>query len=125
MSGFFQVKMLSKYFHSISNSSKKEGLTSMGIKFGREYPDIIKDFTEALCSIEECYTFLEMTAEDWSGLEPEEQRECVQTLADDVFYGLGSEPKMHVGNCSISYDKEKHVIVIYHEEKLINVIYLV
>ncbi|PZE20119.1 hypothetical protein [Paenibacillus xerothermodurans] len=97
----------------------------MGIKFGREYPDIITDFTEALCSIDECYTFLEMTPKEWQGLEPDEQRECIKTLADDVFYGLGTEPRMRIGTCTINYDREKHVIVIHHEDKLINVVYLV
>jgi hypothetical protein len=97
----------------------------MGIKFGREYEDIIGDFTEALLSIEECYTFLEMTADEWSELELEERREYTQTLADDLFYGLGSDPRIRVGSCTLSHDKDKHVIVIYHEEKLINVIYLV
>lgn len=97
----------------------------MGIKFGREYPDIISDFTEALLSIDECYSFLEMTAGEWEELEPEERRACIQTLADDLFYGLGTDPKIPVGRCTLSHDKEKHVIVIYHEETLINVIYLV
>ncbi|NOU92039.1 hypothetical protein GC093_02150 [Paenibacillus sp. LMG 31456] len=97
----------------------------MGIKFGREYPDIINDFTEALYSMDECYSFLEMTSEEWNELEPEEQQECIKTLADDIFYGLGSDPKMSVGKCTISHDKDKHVIVIYHGEKLISVIYLV
>jgi hypothetical protein len=97
----------------------------MGIKFGREYEDIIHDFTEALLSIDECYAFLEMTAEEWNELEPDEHRECIKTLADDVFYGLGKDPKMRVGSCTVSHEKEKHVIVIHHEETLINVIYLV
>lgn len=97
----------------------------MGIKFGREYPDIINDFTEALYSIDECYSFLEMSSEEWNELEREEQQECIKTLADDLFYGLGSDPKMYVGSCTITHDKDKHVIVIYHKEKLISVIYLV
>lgn len=29
----------------------------MGIKFAREYNDIIDDFTQALHSIDECYAF--------------------------------------------------------------------
>jgi len=97
----------------------------MGVKFGREYPDIINDFTEALHSIDECYAFLEMTPEEWEELEGEEQQECIKTLADDLFYGLGSDPKMMIGNCTVSHDNEKHVIVISHNEKLISVIYLV
>jgi hypothetical protein len=97
----------------------------MGIKFGREYEDIIHDFSEALLGIDECSTFLEMTAEQWNELELEERRECTQTMADDLFYGLGSNPRMLIGNCAISHDKDKHVIVIHHEETLINIIYLV
>lgn len=97
----------------------------MGIKFAREYNDIIDDFTQALHSIDECYSFLEMTPEDWNELDGEEQQECIKTLADDLFYGLGTEPKMRVGSCTVSHDREKHVIVIYHEGKLISVVYLV
>ncbi|OXM83206.1 hypothetical protein [Paenibacillus rigui] len=97
----------------------------MGIKFGREYNDIIDDFTQALHSIDECYTFLEMTNDEWNELEREEQQECMKTLADDLFYGLGTSPKMKVGGCTLSHDKEKHVIVIHHDGKLISVIYLV
>ncbi|MDQ1911015.1 hypothetical protein RAC89_11190 [Paenibacillus sp. GD4] len=97
----------------------------MGIKFGREYNDIITDFTEALMGIEEPYSIFEMTPEEWADLNSEEQQECVKTLADDLFYGLGTDPRMNVGNCTISHDKKRHLILVNQGETLVRVIHLV
>jgi len=97
----------------------------MGIKFGREYNDIIDDFTEALQSVERCHEFLEMSAEEWGGLEAEEQRECIKTLADDLFYGLGTESHMSIGGCTVTHDAKRHLIRIDHSDALTRVIHLV
>ena len=37
-------------------------------------------------------------------MEEDEQEECLRTLADDIFYGLGSAPVMHVGAGSVRHD---------------------
>ncbi|TVY10866.1 hypothetical protein [Paenibacillus cremeus] len=97
----------------------------MGIKFGREYSDIITDFTDALLSVEGCHDFLEMSEEDWSGLDDAEQKECIKTLADDLFYGLGTESPMTIGECTITHDAKRHLIRINHGDGLTQVIHLV
>lgn len=62
----------------------------MGVKFNREYQDIIDEMIPAIASIEDCHMFFDMTLEEWSALEDQEKVECMRTLADDLFYGLGS-----------------------------------
>jgi hypothetical protein len=102
-----------------------EGVRKMGIKFGREYNDIIEDFTEALKSVGELYSLFEMTPEEWADLDQGEQQECIKTLADDLFYGLGADPKMTIGECTISHDKKRHLILINQGEAVVRVIHLV
>lgn len=97
----------------------------MGIKFGREYSDIITDFTDALQGIDGCYEFLEMTAEDWDGMSVAERKECMKTLADDLFYGLGVETHMSIGDCVVMHDAKRHLIRIDHGETMTRVIHLV
>ncbi|AFH66114.1 hypothetical protein ACVNS2_36115 [Paenibacillus caseinilyticus] len=97
----------------------------MGIRFGREYNDIISDFTEALQGIDGCHEFLEMSAEDWNVMNSSERKECMKTLADDLFYGLGTESPMSVGGCTVTHDAKRHLIRIDHGEALTRVIHLV
>lgn len=96
----------------------------MGIKFGREYSDIINDFTDALTGIGECYTFLEMSAEDWEEMNVSERQECMKTLADDLFYGLGAQTQMSIGDCLVTHDPKRHVIRIDHGDTFTRVIHL-
>ncbi|MGG1597236.1 MULTISPECIES: hypothetical protein [Paenibacillus] len=102
-----------------------EGQVAMGIKFGREYNDIINDFTDALRGVEGCCEFLEMPADDWDAMSEEEQKECMKTLADDLFYGLGVEAQMSIGDCMVTHDPKRHLIRIDQGETLTTVIYLV
>lgn len=97
----------------------------MGVKFAREYKDIIQDFTEALQAVKGCHDFLEMTAGDWGELEPEEREACMKTLADDLFYGLGTEGSMQVGDCVVTHDGKRHVIRLDCRDSFTRVIYLV
>ncbi|MCZ8514555.1 hypothetical protein O9H85_19430 [Paenibacillus filicis] len=97
----------------------------MGIKFGREYSDIISDFTDALQGIDGCYEFLEMTEDEWGGMDVSEQTECIKTLADDLFYGLGTESPMTIGECTVTHDAKRHLIRIDHGEGLTRVIHLI
>ncbi|MCY9661499.1 hypothetical protein P5G65_20380 [Paenibacillus chondroitinus] len=97
----------------------------MGIKFGREYKDIVTDFVRGIAMVNGFYELLEMSADDWEELEPEEQEECLRTLADDIFYGLGNSPVMHVGAGSVRHDPSNHVLKVHDGEKLVSVIYLV
>ncbi|UJF33592.1 hypothetical protein [Paenibacillus hexagrammi] len=97
----------------------------MGIKYGREYKDIVNDFMRGIALVDGCYDLFEMSEEEWLELEPEEQEECLRTLADDIFYGLGSTPVMQVGIGSVRHDPDNHVIKVHDGEKLVSVIYLV
>lgn len=96
----------------------------MGVKFAREYDEIILDLTAAIQEVEQFYEAFEMDRVTWDDLAKEEQTECVRTLADDIFYGLGMEATLHVGKGIIHYDGRKHVITVNDGEKCINIVYL-
>ncbi|RAV16759.1 hypothetical protein [Paenibacillus contaminans] len=97
----------------------------MGVKYAREFSDIIEDLTTAIGNIEGCHVLLEMSDEDWGGLEIDERRDCLQTLADDVFYGLGSDPVMKFERTMFTYDKGSHTIRVSDGDKLIQVVRLI
>lgn len=97
----------------------------MGVKFGREYADIIQDFSRAIRGIDGLYEFFEMSSEDWEQLKEKERNECIKTLADDVFYGLGSDPTLHVGKGIVVYDRSNHIIKVFSGEKVVHVVNLV
>ncbi|WP_166244515.1 hypothetical protein [Paenibacillus turpanensis] len=97
----------------------------MGVRFGREYADIIVDFTAALQEIGDSYTFFEMEAEDWAELGQEEKQEMLRTLADDLFFGLGSEPSIPVGSGEVKHDASRHVLQVITEHKIVHVVRLV
>lgn len=97
----------------------------MGVKFGREYNDIVDDLTTAIGQIKNSYDFFEMTEEDWNGLDQEEQTECLKTLADDVFFALGTNPRIQVGQGFLMYEKVKHIIKVNQGDNLITIVNLV
>lgn len=97
----------------------------MGVKFGREYKDIINDFSRAIRYIDGLHEFFEMRTQDWEKLGEREQEACVTTLADDVFYGLGASPTLHVGQGVIVYDKSNHIIKVFSGENVVHVVNLV
>lgn len=97
----------------------------MGVKFNREYKDISDDLTKAIETIADCYTFLEMNAEDWNELTADDRHECVRTLSDDVFYALGSSRTIHVGSGTIEYDAEKHLLKVSAAPSLVHIISLI
>jgi hypothetical protein len=97
----------------------------MGVKFGREYNDIIEDLTAAIHKINQVYEFFEMSQADWDALDQEEQKECIKTLADDVFYALGSQSSMEIAQGAAVYDKQKHVITVNQGNQIITIVKLV
>ncbi|UUZ82312.1 hypothetical protein LJK88_49335 [Paenibacillus sp. P26] len=97
----------------------------MGIKFGREYSEIINDFTDAPQGIDGRYEFLEMSQDEWGGMDQAEREACMKTLADDLFYGLGTESPMSIGGCTVTHDAKRHLIRIDHGDALTRVIHLV
>ncbi|MEI7026385.1 hypothetical protein [Paenibacillus sp. y28] len=84
----------------------------MGVKFGREYEDILKDLTAVLLKLEDCRDFLDMTEEEWAGLDEEERAGCVETMADDLFYALGTDKEIEIGQATITHDAANHVIKV-------------
>lgn len=91
----------------------------MGVKFGREYEDIVKDLTAAIRLIDDAYDFFEMSLHDWESLDEEEQTACLTTLADDIFFALGQSPQISVGRQGkLSYHASRHVITVSQGERV-------
>lgn len=97
----------------------------MGVRHGREYADILKDLTSAVGEIEESYTFFEMEREEWDALPPEDRREVMEALADDVFFGLGQNPVIEVGKGTISHNSKHHIIEVSQDDKVTQIIRLI
>ncbi|GGG25454.1 hypothetical protein [Paenibacillus abyssi] len=96
----------------------------MGVKHGREYHDILADLTEAVGGISNSYEFFEMTEEEWTELEDKERHEVLEALADDVFYGLGEAPVIHVGHGSVTYHSKFHIIEVSVDGKELRIVRL-
>lgn len=96
----------------------------MGVKYGREYSDIIKQLSAALQELSDAYTFFQMDPEDWTGLSEQEQQALIRTLADDVFFALGKDPRIPVGSGAAEYDGERHILKVFcgHKVFIINLI---
>jgi hypothetical protein len=97
----------------------------VGVKFGREYTDIVADLVQALGKVNGVCDFFEMTQEEWAELNAEQQQECLKTLADDLFYGLGSESSLEIGEGVIQHDASNHILKVHDGDNLVSVIYLV
>lgn len=94
----------------------------MGVKHGRDYGEILTDLTKAVSMIPDSYLFFEMDPEDWEHLPEESKAEVWEALAEDLFYGLGSEPVIHVGSGVVMHDPDTHRInVMAGEEDLVSV----
>ena len=94
----------------------------MGVKFNREYKDIVTDLAGAIGAIQDSYEAFEMSSSDWSELDAQEREQYLRTFADDIFYGLGSSPKLDIGSGAVEYDAANHILKVYSEG---NVIYLI
>lgn len=97
----------------------------MGVKYAKEYTVIIDDLTDAMQEAEDCHEVFGMETADWEALNPEERRDCIRTLADDVFYGLGADPVMELGSCVVTYDRNNHVIRLAHPTNVVRIVHLV
>lgn len=97
----------------------------MGVKFGREYEDIMSELSDALVRMDNVHDSFEMNAEEWQQLVDEERTECIRTLADDLFYALGADPVIYVGAGKVIYDREHHIIKLVITDKEVQLIYLV
>ena len=102
-----------------------KAVIAMGVKFNREYADIVNDLVEAIITIDDAYEAFEMEREEWLSLDDGEKRECVRTLADDLFYGLGEDPRLEVGSGKVEYDRQHHVIKISAVPQVVRIVKLV
>lgn len=97
----------------------------MGVKFNREYNDIVEELTDALMDIEGCHEFFEMEQEEWVRLKTRERRECLRTLSDDLFYGLGTESFIELGDSLITWHRQNHTITVSYPVKTTRTIALI
>ncbi|OGX68288.1 MAG: hypothetical protein A2189_02410, partial [Paenibacillus sp. RIFOXYA1_FULL_44_5] len=72
-----------------------------------------------------CHELFEMSMKEWSKLTAEVQKELVQTLSDDIFYALGADSKLQIGDSWIIHDSVHHIIKISQDEKVVHIVYLV
>lgn len=89
----------------------------MGVKFNRQYEEIVEELTDALLDIEGCHEFFEMEQEEWAAMKPKERRECLRTLSDDLFYGLGTETFIELGDSIITWHRQNHTITVSYPVK--------
>lgn len=97
----------------------------MGVRHGREYEQILKEMTEAVGRISDCYIFFEMEAEEWETLSEPERTEVQEALAEDLFFALGTEPVLAVGSAEVIYDAQGHQIVFMAGGKELTAVALV
>ena len=97
----------------------------VGVKHAREYRDILLDLTEAVGGIADSYAFFDMTEGEWEALGEAARREVLEALADDVFYGLGEQPSITVGQGVVVYHPKHHVIEVSVDGKEIRIVRLV
>lgn len=97
----------------------------MGVRHAREYSDILTDLTKAVGEIKDCYSFFEMEYVEWCSLSKDEQHEVLEALADDVFYGLGEDATIAVGSGVVHYNKDQHVIEVFQNEQVIQIVRLI
>ena len=90
----------------------------MGVRFGREYPDIVQEVAVALENVDGLNDFLNMDAEQWHSLDAKDRWECVRTISDDVFYALGQEPTLTIGSGYSEFDAKRHVLKVYDGSKV-------
>lgn len=97
----------------------------MGVKFAREYTDIITELVNAMQEIQDAYEFFEMNSQDWVDLNEEEQKECLKTLADDAFYGLGMQNSLKIGQGKIIHNRDKHLLEVFNGNKCVHIVNLI
>jgi hypothetical protein len=96
----------------------------MSIKYTRDYDKILDDLSRAISTIPQFYETFEMDDAEWIGLDENEKAVCLRTLADDVFYVLGSDPSAPVGPGLAEYDPGHGVIKITASPQLVHVVSL-
>jgi hypothetical protein len=97
----------------------------MGVKFNRQYEEIIEELTDALLDIEGCHEFFEMEEDEWIGMKPRQRRELLRTLSDDLFYGLGTESFIELGDSMLTWHRQNHTITVSYPAKPLRTVQLI
>lgn len=97
----------------------------MGVKFAREYEDIVAEIATNISEFEAVYDFLGINKEDWDAFSKANKIACVKTLSDDIFYALGEAEEMEVGEECIIYDSMQHRIVFKYVSGAAKTIHLI
>ncbi len=97
----------------------------MGIKYKRDYGDINEEMATALTALDSIPSFIGMKEENWNNLNQNLKKDYLQTLADDLFYALGKENKINIGNGYLKYVPQEDVVLIVINKELIKIINLV
>ena len=85
----------------------------MGVKYNREYNDIVLDLIQKIYGIEDFQTVVELTKAEWDEIPKPDQLAILQTIGDDILFALGEEPVFEIGKGKLVYDAEKHCIDVY------------
>lgn len=95
----------------------------MGLKYKKDYDLILEEITMALLDTDNFYEFMEISSEDWSGVSKTEKYEIAKTLSDDIFYALGNEKSVSVGELLLKVN-EFNTSIIAENKKFKRVIEL-
>jgi hypothetical protein len=86
----------------------------MGVKFVREYENILSDLVDIIVEISDIYTFFDMPEDTWKYLGRNKKRSYIETLADDLFFALGTESEFNIGSGKIVYNTKIHALEIFN-----------
>ena len=97
----------------------------MGVKYARKYAQIIGDMMRAIAQMDNFYEFFQMNGDDWGNLDEAERQECLRTMSDDVFYGLGYDSTISIGSGIVKYDKNNNIIKLYNGDRCVSIVNLI
>ena len=69
--------------------------------------------------IDNFYEFFDMTLEDWNLSSKADRISIAKTMADDLFYALGSDTEIELGSGAIKYKQEEAVIKIFNKNTFV------
>ncbi|HEY5560603.1 MAG TPA: hypothetical protein VIK72_02415 [Clostridiaceae bacterium] len=91
----------------------------MGVKYYKEYVEIIEHFASGIMRIDDFYKFFDMTLEDWNLSSKADRIAFARTMADDLLYALGNEAEIELGGGSVKYVQEEFLIKIFNKNKFV------
>lgn len=97
----------------------------MGVKFARDYDDIVHDLFHVFVQVNQHYEFMGMDEQDWLELSDDQKQSCLKTMADDVVFALGERANIEIGASMVHYDRQHHAITINDQDNVTHIIPLV